>query len=351
MKIVSIVGARPQFIKLAPFSHEIRKHFSEVIVHTGQHYDNNMSEQFFMELELPKPDYNLEIGSSSHGIQTGKMLLQIEEILINEKPNMVVVFGDTNTTLAGALAAAKLNIRVVHIEAGLRSFNRSMPEEINRIVADHTSDFLFAPTKEAMLNLSKEGLSSRSFFTGDIMVDSLSRNLRRSLALSSIEKDLNLPDDFIVLTLHRPYNVDSPSSLVQILKKLSELNKTIVFPVHPRTRHVLESHKIKQPPSILITQPLGYLDFLRLQSLSSTVITDSGGIQKEAFLLKKPCVTLRSETEWIETVQSGWNILLDYRDVDFIEKVRSFNPTGSPPDTYGKNVAIKMVDIVRANCS
>lgn len=346
MKIISVVGARPQFIKLGPFSKELRKHANEKIIHTGQHYDEKMSDLLFRDLDIPKPDYNLNIGSGLHGEQTGKMMGLIEEALIKEKPNYVVVFGDTNSTLAGALAAAKLNIPTVHIEAGLRSFNREMPEEINRIVADHTSNYLFAPTSTAIINLQKEGLTKKSFLTGDIMVDSLKNNLAKAIELSDVESEIGITYPFFLLTLHRPYNVDNPKNLSLILSKLGNIPSKIVFPVHPRTRNILESNNIRVAQNIILTEPCGYLDFIKLQWLSKKVITDSGGIQKEAYLLERPCITLRPETEWIETVENGWNILLDYKLSDFENRVMQFNPQGKPPSVFGEDVAQKMVELI-----
>jgi len=346
LKVISIVGARPQFIKLGPFSKELRKYTNEVIIHTGQHYDEKMSDLLFRDLNIPKPDYNLNIGSGLHGEQTGKMLGLIEEVLIKEKPNFVVVFGDTNSTLAGALAAAKLNIPIVHIEAGLRSFNREMPEEINRIIADHTSNYLFAPTETAIKNLEKEGLIDKSFLTGDIMVDSLKNNLAKAIELSKVEDEIGINYPFFLLTLHRPYNVDNPENLSLILSKLGNIPSKIVFPVHPRTRNILESNKIQIASNIILTEPLGYLDFIKLQWFSKKVITDSGGIQKEAYLLERPCITLRPETEWIETVENGWNILLDYTSNNFETDLMTFNPQGKPPSVFGENVAKKMVELI-----
>ncbi len=348
MKVISIVGARPQFIKLGPFSKEMRKIAKEIIIHTGQHYDEKMSSLLFRDLEIPEPDYNLNIGSANHGEQTGKMLGSIESILLKEKPEFVIVFGDTNSTLAGSLAAAKMGIPSVHIEAGLRSFNRSMPEEINRIVADHTADYLFAPTLTAMQNLVNEGLSTRSFQTGDIMVDALTNNLEKAKIKSFIESDLNLQKDFFLLTLHRPYNVDSAKNLQLIFGKLALLNKEIIFPVHPRTKYIITNNSILLPPCIKLIDPLGYLDFIKLQYLSEKIITDSGGIQKEAYLLQKPCITIRPETEWVETIEAGWNILADYKSKNFVEKILSFKPLGTPNPVFGDKVAFKMVNLIKS---
>ena len=346
MKIVTIVGARPQFIKLGPFSREIRKFHTEMIIHTGQHFDSEMSDLFFRDLEIPQPNYNLGIHGGSHGKQTGIMLSSIEEILLNEKPDLVVVFGDTNSTLAGALAATKLNIACLHIEAGLRSFNRTMPEEINRIVADHTSNFLFAPTETAMRNLHNEGLASKAFNTGDIMVDSLDWGYSKSTHSEILDKLSLEKNNFTLLTLHRPYNVDDPENLKTIINKFGQLKSTIVFPVHPRTNDIINKNKIAIPENFIITKPVGYLDFIKLQSNSTRIVTDSGGIQKEAFLLRKPCITLRTETEWIETVEEGWNVLIDINNPKVIETVECFNPEKETKPVFGVDVAQKMVSII-----
>lgn len=348
MKVITIVGARPQFIKLGPFSRELRKYHTELIIHTGQHFDTEMSDLFFRDLEIPEPDFNLNINGGTHGQQTSQMLSSIETILIKEQPQLVVVFGDTNSTLAGTLATVKMGIPCLHVEAGLRSFNRSMPEEINRVVADHASDYLFAPTQTAMINMEKEGLSSKAFLTGDIMVDSLSWGLEKAKS-SMIMESLGLQNQkFSLLTLHRPYNVDDPLTLSTILSKLSDLHGTVVFPIHPRTKSIVEKNGITIPSNFILTKPLGYLDFIKLQEASTRIITDSGGIQKEAFLLKKPCITLRSETEWVETVAEGWNLLLDVFSPNLVSRIESFNPSHDAKQIFGIDVAQKMVSIINA---
>ena len=349
MKITSIVGARPQFIKLGPFSRELRKYHNELIIHTGQHFDAEMSDLFFKDLEIPEPNFNLDIHGGTHGQQTSQMISSIESILLKEKPQLVVVFGDTNSTLAGSLATVKLGIPCLHIEAGLRSFNRTMPEEINRIVSDHTSNFLFAPTETAMKNLEKEGLTAKSFLTGDIMVDSLNWGIEKAKKSVVLDKLCLKNKEFSLLTLHRPYNVDDPIKLSEIIKQLGNLSSLIVFPVHPRTKAIIENNNIQIPPNFILIKPLGYLDFIKLQNSSIRIITDSGGIQKEAFLLKKPCITLRSETEWLETVSEGWNLLIDDLSSNFIEKIVTFSPSHSAKQVFGNDVAKAMVYIINEN--
>ncbi|MCP4157429.1 MAG: UDP-N-acetylglucosamine 2-epimerase (non-hydrolyzing) [bacterium] len=350
MKILSVVGARPQFVKLAPLSRAIRgcNEFEEIILHTGQHYNRNMSDNFFEDLRIPSPDYNLNIGSGKHGEQTGKMLSAIEEILIKELPRALVVFGDTNSTLAGALAAVKLHIPVIHIEAGLRSFNREMPEEINRVAVDHISDFLFAPTQTAMEHLQKEGLAAGSYLTGDIMVDAIQNNIDFAENRSTITDSLNLENNnFHLLTLHRPYNVDNPETLKKILAQLAQVDKKILFPIHPRTKKILQQNSISTSDNIILSDPLSYLDFIKLENHCAKIITDSGGIQKEAYILKKPCITIRFETEWVETVHEGWNILADAHSTNLAQTINSFTPPKTHPDIFGQKCAAKMVGIIK----
>ena len=315
-----------------------------MIVHTGQHFDNEMSDLFFKELDIAKPNYNLEIHGGNHGEQTGRMLIEIEQVVLAESPDVIIIFGDTNTTLAGALVGAKLNIRTVHVEAGLRSKNKTMPEEINRIAADHVSDLLFAPTQTAVDNLTSEALAHKTFLTGDIMVDAL-QQAQKKVQKQNITNQWSLEsNEYYLCTLHRPYNVDDPKSLDNIIRQLGALNQKILFPVHPRTRNIIKENKIKIPANIILAKPVGYLDFINLQMNAEKIITDSGGIQKEAYILKKPCVTLRSETEWIETVAAGWNLLLNpAEDENIAAKISSFAPPKNHSLLFGDNVAEIMV--------
>lgn len=337
MKIISVVGARPQFIKLGPLSRELRRNHDEIIIHTGQHYDKEMSDLFFEQLEIPEPDLNLDIGSGNHGTQTGRMLEGIEKEILRVLPDLVLSFGDTNSTLAACLAASKLTVPSLHIEAGLRSFNRSMPEEINRVVADHTADLLFAPTKEAVKHLEREGLKERTVMTGDIMVDSV------MFVQKSIDNNKYAGEEYFLLTLHRPYNVDDPKKLDRLFKTFSSFQQRIIFPVHPRTRNVISRNEINIPKRVEMIDPQGYIEFQGLLKHATKVITDSGGLQKEAYIAGKPCITLRSETEWVETVEAGWNILMDIGDDGLVEKILNFNPKGERPALYGKDVAKRMV--------
>ena len=329
MKIVSIVGARPQFIKCAPLSQELRREHEEILVHTGQHYDPEMSDVFFEELQIPRPDYNLGVRSGPHGKQTGEILVRVEKVLLKEHPDLVIVYGDTNTTLAGALAAAKLNIPVAHVEAGLRSFDRTMPEEINRVITDHISDFLFCPTKTAVDNLRNEGVTRGVHLVGDVMVDALEFNKEIAEERSQILKRLGVaPTQYLVLTVHRPANTDSREHMENIIGAVGEAGMPVVFPVHPRTRKFLEEYGMwdRLPSNIIVTEPLGYLDILKLMRHASKILTDSGGMQKEAYMLGVPCITLRENTEWVETLQNGWNVLVGADPVAICSAVRYFEP-------------------------
>jgi UDP-GlcNAc3NAcA epimerase len=314
--LLFVVGTRPNFVKIAPICLELRKHpdISYKIVHTGQHYDELMSDIFFEELDIPAPDYYLKVGSGGHGAQTGRMMEKMEQLCQEQSFSAMVVIGDVNSTMAGALVASKLHIPVVHIESGLRSFNRAMPEEINRIVTDHVSDLLFAPTQLAVENLQKEGLGDRALFSGDVMYDMMLIGQEIADRKSRIMEELNLqPQSFYLGTLHRPYNVDEPKVLKEIIKGFAMLEKNIILAAHPRLRKNLEHFGISVPSNVALSKPLGYLDFITLQKHALRVITDSGGVQKEAFFVQTPCITLRPETEWTETVAAGANILVKNR--------------------------------------
>ncbi len=310
MKVATVVGARPQFIKAAVFSLALRKEHQETLIHTGQHYDPELSDVFFQELELPQPNHNLGVGSGPHGKQTGQMLERLEPVLQQEGPDWVVVFGDTNSTLAGALAAAKLGLPLAHVEAGLRSFDRSMPEEVNRVLTDHCASLLFCPTETAMQHLAAEGLSERAHLTGDIMFDSLQQHRKLLEDRSGLIEGMGLArKGYFLATVHRAANTDDPTSLARIVEALGGLQDAVVLPLHPRTRAALQAADIHLPPNVKETAPVGYLDMLALQLHARMVITDSGGMQKEAYLLGTPCVTLRQETEWPETLVDDWNVL------------------------------------------
>jgi len=348
MKIISIVGARPQFIKLAPLSEKLFSDHQEIIVHTGQHYDFAMSHQIFSDLGIRNPDFHLGIGSGSHATQTGDMMKALEGVMIKENPGLVIVFGDTNTTLAGALAASKLNIPLVHVEAGLRSYNRAMPEEVNRVVTDHVSEYLFAPTETAARLLEGEGLREKTYVTGDIMVDTIRKNLPVAMEKSTIISDLDIEKmGYNLLTLHRNYNVDNPEILLNILNQLDDLGEIVIFPVHPRTRKMLDERDL-HVKNIILTEPLGYIDFIMVENFSKRIITDSGGIQKEAYILKRPCVTLRTETEWVETVKEKWNLLVDPSDKSICDKILAFNTPEKQKNVFGEDVSEKMVAIINS---
>ena len=313
MKILSIVGARPQFIKAAPVSRALRaKGINESLVHTGQHYDDNLSDLFFREMNIPKPDYNLEVGSGPQGRQTGQMLILLEQVIEKEKPGWVIVYGDTNSTLAGALAAVKLSVRLAHVEAGLRSYNRCMPEEHNRVLTDHCSDMLFCPTETAVRNLSKEGIFSKVMMVGDTMVDSIRIFSKKAKERSKILINLGITaKSYLLATVHRAENTSSTNKMNNIIEGLIAIDEPIIFPVHPRTRKAIEEMglmpKLLDCNKIKMIEPIGYLDMLVLEENAKMILTDSGGIQKEAYIYGVPCVTLRDETEWVETVESGWN--------------------------------------------
>lgn len=329
MKLITIIGARPQFIKAAPFSEEFRKKNEEILVHTGQHYDANMSDVFFEELGIPKPDYNLGVGSGSHGKQTAKMIEGIEEIILKEKPDGLLVYGDTNSTLAGALVASKLHIPVYHVEAGLRSYNKLMPEEQNRILTDHISNMLLCPTQTAVDNLSKEGIKTGVINTGDIMYDTVLRNINISnqkysngvwfeeIVRENGEIEKLIENEYYLATIHRAENTNNSEKLSNIFRAFNELDKPVLLPIHPRTKKLIENLDVDLH-NVVIIKPVGYLLMLYLTSNAYMVVTDSGGLQKEAYFLKTPCTTLRDQTEWVETLNNEWN-LLSHIDIEEIK--------------------------------
>lgn len=313
MKIITVIGARPQFIKAAPVSRVLREKHTELIIHTGQHYDSNMSDIFFEELNIPKPDYYLAVGSGQHGKQTGEMLAKIEDIVLEEKPDYLMVYGDTNSTLAGALVAAKLHLPVIHIEAGLRSFNKKMPEEINRIMTDHVSEFLFCPTNTAIENLKKENITHNVFNIGDVMYDAVLYNKKLASEKSNVLTDHALEEKgYHLITIHRAENTDNLENMQNILEAFSRIDDVKVWPIHPRTKHKLEGYGIKLEaiPNLKVIDPVGYLDMLTLEASAKKIITDSGGVQKEAYFMKVPCITVREQTEWVETLEENANILV-----------------------------------------
>ena len=336
MKLLTVVGARPQFIKAAPFCRIARQRHTEVLVHTGQHYDPQMSDVFFDELSLPRPDHHLGVGSGTHAWQTAQMLERLEPVMVREAPDAVVIYGDTNSTLAGALAAAKLGLPLAHVEAGLRSGVRTMPEEINRVVADRLATHLFAPTENAVENLAREGIAEGVTLTGDIMYDALLQNAPIAAERSTLVRDAGLaPGGFVLATVHRAANTDDPRRLEAILDALAMLREPVLLPLHPRTRSALMATDIEVEPPVRIVEPLGYLDMLAAEQAARLVITDSGGVQKEAYLLGVPCVTLRDETEWVETLAAGWNVLAGADPERILAAARRSRPKGSPPPVFG----------------
>lgn len=349
-KILTILGARPQFVKAAVLSRVIQENheIEEVIVHTGQHYDANMSEVFFNEMEIPMPKYNLQVNGLGHGAMTGQMLEKIETILMEEKPDAVVVYGDTNSTIAGALAAKKLHIKVVHIEAGLRSYNMAMPEEINRILTDRISDLLCCPTDTAVKNLNNEGFANMPIEivkTGDIMKDAVEYYSRTSQDKSSIISDLNLESGkFVLATIHRQENTDDPEKLKSIFAGLDSVNEKqpVILPLHPRTKKMMAQHSIQS--NIRFIDPVGYFSMMELLKHCSMVVTDSGGLQKEAFFHKKHCIIARDETEWIELVENGFAMIVGSDNDKIIEAFNQFSESKMSfvKDLYGSNVGLEI---------
>jgi UDP-GlcNAc3NAcA epimerase len=359
LRILTVVGARPQFIKAAVVSRAIADHnrqgvpplIQEEIVHTGQHYDAQMSQVFFDELGLPAPAVNLGVGSGPHGQMTGRMLEKLEEIMHSRRPDWVLVYGDTNSTLAGALAAAKLHIPVAHVEAGLRSFNRQMPEEINRVLTDHLAQLHFCPTQTAMENLAREGITEGVFHVGDVMYDAAMLFAPIARQKSRLLETLHLqPKQYFLATIHRAENTDDPERLTGIWEGLNRLSKTrpVVVPLHPRTRHALQKCGLWEladaasgSNGLRIIEPVGFLDMIRLEESAALILTDSGGVQKEAYFHRVPCVTLREETEWLETVRTGWNRLVG-TDPERIAQMAPWTPL-EPITEYGDGQAARKV--------
>ncbi|MEK6947245.1 MAG: UDP-N-acetylglucosamine 2-epimerase (non-hydrolyzing), partial [Nanoarchaeota archaeon] len=349
----SVIGARPEFVKEGPLSRELRKRHTEITVHTGQHYDYEMSKVFFGELKIPEPDYNLEIGSGTHGKQTGEMLIKLEEVFLKEKPDIVIVAGDTNTTIAGALAASKLGIKLAHIESGMRSFDRTMPEEINRIVTDHVSDILFCSTRTAESNLHTEGIRKNVFVVGDVMIDAIKENLRLAEKKSGILLDLRLnKKGYMLATVHRASNTDNGENLKNIVEAFADSKEKIVFPVHPRTDKCLKKYglygKLKSS-NVMVTGPVGYMDMLVLEKNSRKILTDSGGVQKEAYYFGVPCITLRDSTEWTETIEDKWNVLTGADKRKITGAIKKFNPRHSQKEKYGSGKASEKIVRILGN--
>ena len=340
MKVVTVVGARPQFIKAAAISHVLRQRHTEILVHTGQHYDYEMSKIFFDELGIPEPDVTQGVGSGRHGAQTGAMLIAIEDVLLTERPDWVLVYGDTNSTLAGALAAAKLHFPVGHVEAGLRSLNRLMPEEINRVVADHLSELLFCPSQAAVDNLAAEGITRGVHMVGDVMADMLIYAVERACKTSDVLVRLGiLNKTYILATVHRAENTDDQNQLRSILAAFDAIDELIIFPVHPRTEKAINSLGYTPGAKIRMIAPVGYLDMVRLEKDARFILTDSGGIQKEAYWLSVPCITMRNETEWVETVYTGWNVLAGTDKEKILHSIQTLSPPDVHPPLYGDGKA------------
>lgn len=359
MKIVTVVGARPQFIKAAAVSRKLRKEHNEVLIHTGQHYDANMSEVFFEELHIPKPDINLSVGSGSHAKQTAEMMIGIESVLIKEKPDFLMVYGDTNSTLAGAVSASKLHIPIIHVEAGLRSFNMNMPEEINRILTDRISTLLLCPTNTAITHLFKEGLTSGVYNIGDVMCDAVlyySKEMEKKSReswfsrLQLLQGTIKHLDKWYLATVHRAENTDSSEKVSEILAAFEEFDYPVIFPVHPRTKGLVnELYKKNQYSNIVLVEPMGYLDMLYFTKNAIKVITDSGGLQKEAYILDTPCITVREQTEWVETLIANHNILAHPRKQDIMDKVMNTSVSfADKQDYYGTgHAADKLCEILK----
>lgn len=341
MKIVSVVGARPEFVQATPVSHALAAAgHSEVLIHTGQHYDYRMSQAFFDDLGTPTPAYNLGVGSGSHGKQTAQMLSAIEEVLLAERPDWVIVRGDTNSTVAAALAASKLQLPLAHIEAGERSFDRRMPEEINRLVADRISDLHFCVSRTAVSHLESEGITGSVHHVGDVMLDAMLQFKPIAERKSTQLADLRLtPGAYVLATVHRAANTDNAGRLRAIVDAFNQSGERVIMPAHPRTRSVLEKLGVRASENLSIIEPVGYFDMVALEANARMIATDSGGVQREAYFLRKPCLTLRDETEWAETVTAGWNVLTSAETQRILQAWHSFNPSGEQPPIFGNGRA------------
>jgi UDP-GlcNAc3NAcA epimerase len=344
MKILSIVGARPEFIQAAPVSRALRINHQEILVHTGQHYDYLMSQAFFDELGIPVPDYNLDVGSGPHARQTADILVRLEQVLLKEQPDLVLVRGDTNSTLAGTLSASKLHIPTAHIEAGERSFDRRMPEEINRLVSDCLADMHFCVSHTAMQHLSAEGIVNSVHWVGDVMLDALLQNRPIARRRSDILSRLALRrGEYALVTIHRAANTDDPGRLGQIVAALNRVPETVVFPVHPRTRNALTRMEAVFAPHVRPIEPVSYFDMMMLEENARLIATDSGGVQREAYFLGVPCLTLRDETEWVETVKVGWNKLVGVEPERVLDAWRNFAPPAEQPPIFGDGTAAQHI--------
>ena len=351
LKIATILGARPQFIKAAVVSRVLREprfNINEIVIHTGQHFDSNMSDVFFQELDIPKPAYHLGIGGGSHGQNTGRMIEKIEEVLMKEKTDWVLVYGDTDSTLAGSIAASKLHIPIAHVEAGLRSFNRRMPEEINRILTDHVSQLLFAPTHTAVENLQREGiLADKVKKVGDVMFDAvLYYGAKADLNIDLLTRLQVKSKGYTLVTLHRAENVDHEERLTGILNAFRNSDRNFIWPMHPRTRQRLQKQNVSMPSNINVIEPVGYLDMVLLEKHASLIVTDSGGVQKEAYFHEVPCITLRDETEWVELVTAGVNILAGFHTESITQALNApevFRKDGFSEKLYGDGHAAEKI--------
>lgn len=355
MKIMTIVGARPEFIQLAPISKAVRRRHQEILVHTGQHYDDNMSRVFFDDLGIVPPEFHLGVGGGGHGAQTGRMLIKLEETMLQEKPDWVLVFGDTNSTVSGALAAAKLWIPIAHVEAGLRSFDRRMPEEVNRVIVDHMSQMLLAPTQTGVDNLKNEGITEGVEMVGDVRVDVMhdflpkARERRQKLLTQAGVAE---GEAFALATIHRPSNTDDRARLAAVLEAFRIAGLPIVLPVHPRLKKMMDAFEFRFSDNVRALEPLGFLELLSLLDACQIVITDSGGLQKESYMLRRPTVTVRDTTEWIETVHSGWNRLSEPEPAEFRAAIAAARaePPAEHPDFYGSvGVCERIVDLLEAH--